>query len=97
MMEYRVTIGHGQESPGQPARRRGKLEAFKAAVITVLVLSVLIGIFLAAFIMGSIIASILLILFALLIVGWLIRRFLMSFRSPRAKVQGGRSRGDDLS
>src|SRR6266852_3026577 len=64
MMEYRISIGRKRENDGQGARQpQNKLQLLKAAVFTVLALSAIIGIFLAAFVIGSVIASILLILF----------------------------------
>ena len=79
MVEYRIRIGHKSESPGQRVRQPGKREMFKAALITLLALSAIIGIFLAAFIVGSIIASVLLVLLAALLIVGLIRWLLLGF------------------
>jgi hypothetical protein len=79
MVEYRIKIGHKSESSGKCARQPGKREMFKAAVITVLALSAIIGIFLAAFIVGSIIASVLLVLLAASLIVGLIRWLLVGF------------------
>jgi uncharacterized protein (DUF2062 family) len=86
MVEYKITIGHkGQGS--QQARRgpRGKLEILKAALLTLVVLSAIVGVFLAAFVVGSIIASVLLILLVISVMAWVIRRFLLRFRRKHAK------------
>lgn len=80
MMEYRISIGGKQEGPGQGSRQpRDKLQLLKAAVLTVVALSAIIGIFLAAFVIGSVIASLLLILFGVSLMVWLIRRLFLRF------------------
>ena len=80
MMEYRISIGRKRENDGQGARQpQNKLQLLKAAVLTVLALSAIIGIFLAAFVIGSVIASILLILFGVSLLVWLIRRLFLRF------------------
>jgi hypothetical protein len=77
--EYRITIGQKQEG-AQHNGARSTLEVVKAVVLTLLVLSVLIGIFLAAFVAGTIIASILLILIGVSLIGWTVRRLLLGRR-----------------
>jgi Flp pilus assembly protein TadB len=74
MPEYRITIGSKTSGPGFPGRRPGKLEMFKAALLGVLGLAILVGIVIAAFVVGSIIASVLLILLAAVLVVWAVRR-----------------------
>jgi len=81
MTEYRITIGQKRGNSDQStSRTRSKLELLKASVLTLLALSAVVGIFLAALVVGSIIASLLLILIAAFIVILLIRRVLRSFR-----------------
>lgn len=71
--EYRITIGQKQEGPGY-SRPRSWLATVKAAVLALLVLSVITGILIAAFVLGSIIATVLLVLIACSAVVWLVRR-----------------------
>ena len=80
MMEYRISIGTKREGSSQGSRQsQNKLQLLKAAVLTVLALSVIIGIFLAAFVVGSVIASVLLIVSGLSMIVWLIRRLFLRF------------------
>jgi hypothetical protein len=79
--QYRITIGQTQEGSHQALRGpRNKLELLKAALLTLLVLSSVIGVFLAAFVLGSIIASVLLILIAISAIALVVRRFVLKFR-----------------
>ncbi len=80
MMEYRISIGRKRDGPGQgPRQSKNKLQFLKAGLLTVLALSAIIGIFLAAFVIGSVIASLLLILFGVSLMVWLIRRLFLRF------------------
>lgn len=85
MVEYRISVGRKAEgSGGPPSQTRGKLQLIKAGILTLLALSAIIGIFLAAFVIGSVIASILLILFGVSLLVWLIRRLFLRFgRTPK--------------
>jgi uncharacterized membrane protein YfcA len=81
MAEYRITIGGRRQDSQQGGHRpRGRLEVLKAAVFTVLSLSAVVGILLAAFVVGSIIASLLLILIAVSVIAWAIRYLSSKFR-----------------
>jgi len=82
--EYRITIGHKREN-AQNTRPRSTLEVIRAIVLTLLALSLVIGIFLAAFVVGSIIASILLILIGISLVAWTVRRIILRFRKEEMK------------
>jgi protein-S-isoprenylcysteine O-methyltransferase Ste14 len=80
MMEYRISIGKRTTgSAGQPPQPQGKLQILKATILTLLALSAIIGVFLAAFVIGSVIASILLILFGVSLLVWLIRGLFLRF------------------
>ena len=80
-MEYRITIGRKPGGSDQrPPRPQSKLQLLKAGLLTVLALSAVIGIFLAAFVVGSVIASLLLILLAASLIIWLIRRIFLSLK-----------------
>ena len=78
--EYRITIGHKPEH-AQNTRPRRTLEVVRAVVLSLLALSLVIGIFLAVFVVGSIIASILLILIGISLVAWTVRRIILKFRN----------------
>jgi protein-S-isoprenylcysteine O-methyltransferase Ste14 len=79
--QYRITIGQTQEGSHQaPHGPRNKLELLKASLLTLLALSSVIGVFLAAFVLGSIIASVLLILVAISAIALVVRRFVLKFR-----------------
>ena len=79
--QYRITVGQTQEGSHQaPHGARSKLDVLKAALLTLLVLSSVIGVFLAAFVLGSIIASVLLILIAISAIALVVRRFVLKFR-----------------
>ena len=81
MKEYRIIIGPKASGSGPNSRRpQSKLELLKASILTLLALSAVIGILLAAFVVGSIIASLLLILLAVSIIVWLIRRLFLTLR-----------------
>ena len=82
--EYRISIGHKSEN-AQNTRPRSTLEAVRAIVLTLLALSLVIGIFLAAFVVGSIIASILLILIGISLFAWTVRRIILKFRKGEIK------------
>jgi heme O synthase-like polyprenyltransferase len=82
--EYRITIGHKHEG-AQQSRSRSRLEVVKAVLLTLLALSAVIGMFLAAFVVGSIIASLLLILIGISLVAWTIRRLFLMFRKEQTK------------
>ncbi len=79
--QYRITIGQTQEGSHQALHGpRNKLELLKASLLTLLVLSSVIGVFLAAFVLGSIIASVLLILIAISAIAFVVRRLILRFR-----------------
>ncbi len=80
MAEYRITIGSKTSGSGSPARPPSKLEVLKAALLGLFGLAVVIGIVLAAFVVGSIIASVLLILLAVALVVWVVRRLVMKLK-----------------
>jgi uncharacterized protein (DUF2062 family) len=87
MKEFRITIGSKGSGSGPNLRRpQSKLELLKAVILTLLALSAVIGILLAAFVVGSIIASLLLILLAVSILVWLIRRFFLTLRREQTKL-----------
>jgi len=79
-MEYKITIGrkiaHSRERSHQP---QTKLQFLKACVLTLLALSVIIGVFLTAFVIGSAIASVLLILLGLSLLFSLVRLLFQRF------------------
>lgn len=80
MIEYRISVGRKAERSGGPSSQpRSKLQLLKACVLTLLALSAIIGIFLAAFLIGSVIASLLLILFAVSLLVGLIRYLFLRF------------------
>jgi hypothetical protein len=72
--EYRLTIGERPEGSDRKPRKMGKLATVKAAMLALLVLSVVIGVFLAAAVLGSIIATALVVLVGISVVAWSIRR-----------------------
>jgi hypothetical protein len=84
--EYRISIAQkregAQQSPGGP---RSKLEIIQVALLTLLALSAVIGVFLAPFVLGSIIATVLLILIAISILAWSIRRLSLMFKRGQTK------------
>jgi hypothetical protein len=85
--EYRITIGQRREGPQQKRRAYGsKLEVVKAVLLTLLALSAVIGVFLAAAVLGSIIATILLILIAIALVILAIRRLFLLFKRGQTKL-----------
>ena len=85
--EYRITIGQKREGAPQAQRGpRSKLEIVKAAFLTLLALSAIIGVFLAAFVLGSLIATVLLILITVSIVIWLIRQLFVMFKRGQTKL-----------
>ncbi len=79
-MQYKITIGRklddSEEKPHQPL---SKLQLAKAWILTLLALSVIVGVFLTAFVIGSVIASVLLIFIALSLFGVLMRRLFHAF------------------
>jgi len=76
-MQYKITIGRRlDDSGGKPHQPLSKLQIVKAWILTLLALSVIVGVLLTAFIIGSAIASVLLVLIALSLLGVLIRRLL---------------------
>jgi protein-S-isoprenylcysteine O-methyltransferase Ste14 len=81
--EYRITIG-GKQQGSQSARPAAKLEIVKAAFVTLLALSVIVGVCLATFVVGSVIAIALLILLAISILAWLIRWLFLFIRKRYA-------------
>jgi hypothetical protein len=80
MVEYRIMIGQKPQDPGQSARRLSKLEILRAGLLGLLALAIVIGILIAAFIVGSVIASLLLILLAIVLLAWLVRRLLFRIK-----------------
>jgi hypothetical protein len=81
MKEYRISIGPKPSGSGpNPRRPQSKVELLKAVILTLFALSAVIGILLAAFVVGSIIASLLLILLAVSVLVWLIRRLFLTLR-----------------
>jgi ABC-type uncharacterized transport system permease subunit len=76
MVDYRITIGEKLKDPGQPPQGPSRLEMLKAGLLGLLALAIVIGILIAAFIVGSVIASLLLILLAMALLTWLVRRLL---------------------
>jgi uncharacterized membrane protein len=84
-MGYRIIIGNRREDSEsrQPPKGRGKLQILKAGILTFLALSVVVGIFLAAFVVGSIIASVLLVLVAVAIIAAPIRGLYLKFRDQK--------------
>jgi membrane protein YdbS with pleckstrin-like domain len=81
MPEYRITIKSRRGDPEHSSKRPGNLEVLKAVLLGILGLAILIGIVIAAFVVGSIIASVLLILLAVVIVMWAIRRLVRKVKS----------------
>jgi hypothetical protein len=80
LAEYRIVIGSKTSGSGRPPRLPGKLAALKAVLLGLLGLAVVIGIVLAAFVIGSLIASVLLILVAIALIIWVVRRLLLKFQ-----------------
>jgi hypothetical protein len=85
MMEYRISIGRKVEDSGQEfSHGHHRLQLLKAVILTVVALSAIIGIFLAALIIGSVVASLLLILLGLSMILWLVRWLFLRFaRIPK--------------
>jgi len=79
-MQYKITIGRKtDDSPAGSRRRQTKIQIVKAWVLTLLVLSMIVGVFLTAFVIGSVIASVLLVLIGLSLLGFLIRSLFQTF------------------
>jgi hypothetical protein len=79
-MQYKITIGRKSANSGEGSPQpQTTLQFVKACVLTFLVLSAIIGVFLAAFIIGSAIASVLLVLLGLSLLFFLARRLFQSF------------------
>ena len=79
-MKHKIIVWKLPEGSSQHSGlRQNKLQLLRAGVLTFFALSVVIGIFLAAFVVGSIIASLLLILFALSILAGLVRYLFVWF------------------
>jgi hypothetical protein len=83
-MQYKITIGRRPDDSGGKSRQpQSKVQIVKAWILALLGLSVIVGVFLTAFIIGSAIASVLLVLIALSLFGFLIRRLLQVFARRR--------------
>lgn len=79
--EYRIVIGQKRDGSGPlPHAPRSKLDLIKAWLLALLLLSAVVGLFLAAFVLGSIIATALVILAAVGIVVWSVRRLFLKFK-----------------
>jgi len=79
-MQYKITIGRRlDDSGGKPHQPLSKLQIVKAWILTLLALSVIVGVFLTAFIIGSAIASVLLVLIALSLLIFVIRSLFKMF------------------
>jgi uncharacterized membrane protein YfcA len=92
MPEYRITIGSNASGRRHPSRPPGKLEILKAVLLGVLGLAILIGIVIAAFVVGSIIASVLLILLAVVLAVWAIRRLFRKVKGSHERSAGKTAR-----
>ena len=80
MMEYRISIAKKKGgTAGSSSQPQSKFQLLKASILTLIALSAIIGVFLAAFVIGSVIASLLLILFGVSLLVWLIRRLFLRF------------------
>ena len=87
MIGYKITIGRQQDGSDQrPPRPQSKLQILKAGLLTLLALSAVIGILLAAFVVGSVIASLLLILLAAALIIWFVRRIFLSLKRGRKSL-----------
>ena len=79
-MQYKITIGRRLDDSGRkPRQPQSKLQIVKLWILTLLGLSVIIGIFIAAVIIGSAIASVLLVLIALSLLVFVIRGLFKMF------------------
>jgi hypothetical protein len=79
-MQYKITIGRRlDDSGGKPRQPQSKLQIVKLWILTLLGLSLIVGIFFVAVIIGSAIASVLLILIALSLLVFVIRSLLKMF------------------
>jgi hypothetical protein len=84
MMEYKITIGRPPDGSGR--HPPSKLHLLKAGLLTLLALSAVIGLLVAAFVVGSVIASLLLILLSAALIIWFVRRIFLSLKRGRKNL-----------
>lgn len=85
--QYKLSLKSKPEgTAGRSPRPRGKLQYLRASILTLLAISAIIGILMAALVIGSVVASLLLVLLALSTIFWLIRRLFLKFARRRGNV-----------